>query len=315
MSMARCVLALAAGLLSLAASAQSLPPIYDEAPVQVASHKLVAEFPKNTFLENIALGANGAMYVTNYPEGKVVRIDASGKVTDWTKVDGKIAGIVLNPDGSAVLSGWIKGTEAAVFSVDRKGRSAVLAKLPGGQFPNGIIRVGPNRFFVADSYRGAIWEIDSTRKSARIWIEDETLARANNENPVPAVNGIKVFGDALYASNTQKQLLVRITLNQGKAGKPEVFMQNVSLDDFAFDSKGVLYGATHVYNSLIRIDRDRKITVLAGLEQGMAGSTAVGLAEDKGQVRLYVTTNGGMSLPPPGGVQSGKVVLLTVPRS
>ena len=40
----------------------------------------------------------------------------------------------------------------------------------------------------------------------------------------------------------------------------------------------------------------------------MAGSTAVAYQPGPGGSRLIVGTNGGMSMPPAGGVQSGKVL-------
>ena len=63
---------------------------------------------------------------------------------------------------------------------------------------------------------------------------------------------------------------------------------------------GNLYGATHVYNSVVRITPQRVVTVIADVSQGLAGSTAAAFgrnAEDR--TVLYVTTNGGMSAPPP----------------
>jgi sugar lactone lactonase YvrE len=90
-------------------------------------------------------------------------------------------------------------------------------------------------------------------------------------------------------------------------------MTLINIDDFAVDTEGNLYGATHVYNSVVRITPDRKITVIAGLEEGMAGSTATAFGKSSvGRNSLYVTTNGGMSSPPPGGIQPGRVVRIDV---
>lgn len=293
--------------------AQGLPPIYDRTPVEIKAASTVAEFAAGAFLENIAIGDAGTLYVNSYLEGKVYRIGSDGRPKLWASVDGTIAGIALNPDGSALLSGWIKGDVPAVFAVTAAGDTEVLAKLDGGMFPNGVVRVAAGRFLVADSYKGVIWEVNAETRSATIWLADELLARGNAADPTPAVNGMKLVGGALYVSNTAKQLLVKVPLINGRAGRPEVVLKNIGLDDFDFDEAGVLYGAAHVYNSLVRVSRDGKVTVLAGLAQGMAGSTAVAYtAAGGGQV--FVTTNGGMSLPPAGGVQTGKVVQVKLTR-
>lgn len=289
--------------------AQTLPPIYDKTPVDLAPTTLIAEFPKGTFLENIAVDGAGNLFINSYLDGKIYRIDSQGRRSEWANIDGTIAGIALNPDGSALISGWLKGKEPAVFMVDAQGRSELLMRLPGAQFPNGLVRLAAGRYLVADSYRGAIWDIDSVKKSATVWLEHESLTRTDANNPTPAVNGIKVFGGALYASNTARQWLVRIPIINGAAGTPQTLMQGIGLDDFAFDDAGVLYGSTHVYNSLVRVTPQGAVSVIAGLAQGMAGSTAVAAFKQKdASVSLFVVTNGGLSLPPEGGVQTAKVL-------
>jgi hypothetical protein len=294
--------------------AQSLPPIYDKTPVKLAPTTLIAEFPKGTFLENIAVDAAGSLFINSHLDGKIHRIDSQGRRSEWASIDGTIAGIALNPDGSALISGWLKGKEPAVFTVDAQGRSELLMRLPGAQFPNGVVRLAAGRYLVADSYRGAIWAIDSVKKLATVWLEHESLTRADTNNPTPAVNGIKVFGGALYASNTARQLLVRIPVVNGAAGTPQMLMQGIGLDDFAFDDAGVLYGATHVYNSLVRVTPQGAVSVIAGLAQGMAGSTAVAAVKPQGgSVSLLVVTNGGLSLPPEVGLQKAKVVRVSAP--
>jgi sugar lactone lactonase YvrE len=293
--------------------AQGLPPIYDRTPVEIKATSCVAELPTGTFLENIAIGEGGTLYVNSYLEGKVYRIDSDNKPRLWASVDGTIAGIALNPDGSALLSGWIKGKVPAVFAVTPGGRTEILAELDGGMFPNGVVRIAAGRFLVADSYKGVIWEVNTETRSATVWLADELLARGDAADPTPAVNGVKLFGGVLYASNTAKQLLLKVPLINGQAGRPEVALKSIGLDDFDFDEAGVLYGATHVYNSLIRVSRDGNVTVLAGLAQGMAGSTAVAFSAAGGG-QVFVTTNGGMSMPPPGGVQTGKVVQVKLTR-
>jgi hypothetical protein len=289
--------------------AQGLPPIYDKTPIELAPTTLITEFPKGTFLENIAVDANGTLFINSHLDGKVYRINSRGERSEWASIDGTIAGIALNPDGSALVSGWLKGKDAAVFMVSPEGRSELLMRLPNAQFPNGALRLAEGRYLVADSYRGVIWHIDSVKKSATIWLEHTSLTRADTNNPTPGVNGLKIFGAALYASNTARQLLIRIPLIDNAAGKPETLMQNIGLDDFVFDDAGVLYGTTHVYNSLVRVTPQGAVSVIAGLAQGMAGSTAVAIVKTYGKAtQLFVTTNCGLSYPPEGGVQTAKVV-------
>lgn len=94
---------------------------------------------------------------------------------------------------------------------------------------------------------------------------------------------------------------------------PELFLTNVNIDDFAFDASGNLYGTTHVYNSVVRISIDGKVTTIAKAEQAMTGSTALAFGRtESDRAAIYVTTNGGMSLPPTTGVGKALVVRLEV---
>jgi len=295
------------------AAAQGLPPIYDGLPRQIQKATTVAEFPKGTFLENIAIGPRGDFFVTSYLEGKIYRITDKGSSETWAQLDGTIAGIALNPDGSALVSGWHKGKVPALFMVEADGQGRLLMNLEGGQFPNGVVRLGPGQYLVADSYRGVIWSVDSAARKAGIWLDHPMLARRVADDPTPAANGLKLRGDQLYVSNTSKQILVRVPVVAGKAGAPELVSAQLGLDDFDFDSGGTLYGATHVYNSLVRVSPGGKVSVLAELPQGMAGNTAVAVVERPGQApTLWVTTNGGMSMPPAGGVQPARLVRVEV---
>jgi hypothetical protein len=60
---------------------------------------------------------------------------------------------------------------------------------------------------------------------------------------------------------------------------------------------------------VIEIKPGQPPPVIAGIEQGLAGSTAAMLGRTVSDRRtLYVTTNGGMSLPPASGLEDGKIV-------
>jgi sugar lactone lactonase YvrE len=91
-------------------------------------------------------------------------------------------------------------------------------------------------------FTGAIWEVAAIAKSAQICLQDNLLNRSDTSNPFPAVNGIKISNNTLFASNTQRQLLIRIPLlENGMPGTPAVFLTSINLDDFAFDTHGNLY--------------------------------------------------------------------------
>jgi hypothetical protein len=123
-------------------------------------------------------------------------------------------------------------------------------------------------------------------------------------------------GSRVWISNTAKQLLLTVdVLPDGSPGPLKVIRERVNIDDFVVQDSGNVINATHVYNSLIAVSPGGELQVLAGIEQGMTGSTSVALGRSKADAGYaYVTTNGGMFLPPPSGVGPAKLVRVRVAR-
>jgi hypothetical protein len=291
----------------------SLPAIFKNVPDAIVPAQVIAEFPVNTFLENIAIDSQGTAFITSHEEGKIYRILPSGEQSEFARVDGTVAGIAIDSTGDLLVVGSSKGTTPTLFRIRSTGMVEPLLQLPDAIFLNGMTHLEGDRYLVADSYKGAIWDVNVNTRTAQIWIQDDLLARSDLGNPFPAVNGIKLHNNSLFASNTQRQLLIRIPVAEnGIPGSPEVFLTNVNVDDFVFDVRGNLYGTTHVYNSVIQISPDKQITTLAKAEQGMAGSTALAFGRAEHCTYLYVTTNGGMSLPLSSGIEPAKVVQLDI---
>lgn len=297
----------------IAALTNRLPPIFDNIPAAIVPSQIIAEFPVNTFLENIAVDAQGHLFITSYEEGKIYRV-TNGEIAEVANVNGNAAGIVIDDRGDLLISGATQEKVATVFRIDLNGTVESIITIPNAIFLNGMTRLAENRYLIADSYLGAIWEIDSVAKTAKIWLQHERLARSNPNHPFPAVNGLKIYNNTLYASNTQRQQLIQIPINSDlTAGMPELWLTNVNLDDFAFDVRGNLYGTTHVYNSVVKIAPDRQITTIATGEGGVTGSTALAFGRtERDRTDVFVVTNGGMSLPPSTGLEPAKVVRLAV---
>lgn len=292
-----------------------LPPIFSKTPEAIVPAKIVAEFPINTFLENIALDRNGEIFVSSFEEGKVYHVAATGEFKEFAKIGGNAAGIAFYRHGNLLVAGVTDDKTPAIFQISSNGAVEPLIMLSDAMFLNGMTHLTSDRYLVADSFKGIIWEVNIAEKTADVWLQHERLARSEADfPPFPAANGLKIYGNMLYVSNTQRQQLIRIPINsEFKSGIPELLLTNVNLDDFAFDIQGNLYAATHVYNSVVRITPDGQITTIAKAEQGMTGNTALAFGRTSGdRTSLYVTTNGGMSLPPATGVEPAKVVRLEV---
>ncbi|WP_088888957.1 SMP-30/gluconolactonase/LRE family protein [Leptolyngbya ohadii] len=299
--------------LSTAALAQ-LPPIFADDPVVLVPDTAIAEFPVNTFLENIVVAANGTLFVTNHEAGKILSVSPDGVASDYATLDGKVSGLTIAPDGRLLVTGWTRSNIPMISQVSVDGNVETLATLPDAVFLNGITHLEGDRYLIADSYRGAVWEFQANDRSVQIWLEHPLLARRSPDSPIPATNGLKRFGNTLYVSNTDQMLLLTIPIeNQGNAGEPKILLEGVNIDDFAFDVDGTLYAATHIYNSVIQITPDGKITTIAEAAQGVIGSTSIAFGRtERDRTSIYVVTNGGMFLPPSTGVVPAEIVRLDV---
>ncbi len=288
--------------------------LFSDSKLSLVPAKTIAEFPINTFLESIAIDSNNTLYITSHLDGKIYRIGDDDIPVIHAEVDGKATGLAFTPNGSLLLSGWNLENIPVVWEISSDGTVEVLVNIPDAIFLNGLTHLSDRRYLIADSYKGAIWELDVEQKQVRVWLEHPLLARNNLENGTPAVNGLKIFGNQLYASNTQNAQIIRVPLLKNyQSSAPEIFIENVNLDDFAFDIAGNLYATTHVFNSVVKIDLSGNITTIAQAEQGMTGSTALAFGKtEESHFSVYVTTNGGMSLPPSSGVEVAKVVRLDV---
>jgi len=287
---------------------------FSQAAIALVPAHTIAEFPINTFLESIVVGSDNTLFITSHFDGKIYRLSADRNPIIHAEVDGKATGLALLSDGSLLLSGWNAENIAVVWQIALDGVVKLLATIPDGIFLNGFTHLTNQTYLIADSYKGAIWELDATEGKAQVWLEHHLLARQNIENEIPAVNGLKIFDNFLYASNTQNAQIIKIPIAANyQPGEPSVFVKNANIDDFAFDQQGNLYGTTHIFNSVVKIDVNGNITTIAQAEQGMVGTTALAFGKAEGdRTHLYVTTNGGMSFPPPTGLESGKVVCLDI---
>ena len=270
---------------------------------------IFCRFPKPAFIENIAGDDHGNLYVTSIDEGKVYRVDPTGTAEDYAKTDGRLTGIVAVDDKNFLCGGWSADGVPTIWFLDRQQRLIPRLSVPEALFFNGITALAPGSFLICDAYAGLLWKYDLDSNQATPWLRHELLTRVDPNNPMPAANGIKVHGHTVFVSNTARNTLLAIPLIAGQPGEPALYLDDVNLDDFAIDADGTIFATTHIFNSVIEIKPGQPPSVIAGIEHGLAGSTAAMLGRTVSDRRaLYVTTNGGLSLPPAGGLEDGKIV-------
>ena len=146
---------------------------------------------------------------------------------------------------------------------------------------NGITFGDDGTLFAADSVNGKILSVSPGESSFDVWLDDPALKPTSSADPVAAsgVNGIKVFDNHLYASNTAQKTLLRIPLSGRGFSSPELLVSGYAIDDFAIDSSGAFYLAVHPDNTVVRVDATGQHTTLGTTDDGLDGPTAIAIAQ------------------------------------
>ena len=296
----------------------SLPPTlpaHHAAELHPVPHRIIAEWPTGTFLENIAVLDEGAIAVSILSDARIDRVSLSGERSTLRQFVAPVTGL-------AMLGGYLyaavgdPGKETAVlWRLDPKtGHTERWMPLEGVVFANGLTPFDETRLLVAESWAGQLVLADITRKSTSVWIADERLTRAPGIDFLPGANGVKRFGARVMVSSTGRAMLLEATVvPDGSASSLTVVSEQLRVDDLAFDAKGNAYLCTHIGHSLDRLTPGGERVSLGGVPQGLAGSTACAFGRHGVErTALYVTTTGGIVTPPGGVLQPAKLVRLEV---
>jgi hypothetical protein len=288
----------------------SLPP-HDPAVFLLAPHRLVAEWPEGTFLENLALLPGGDIAVSVLSEARLDRVSPDGTITRWRQFEAPPTGLAIMNGRLFVAVGEPGAGDAVLWSFDLQGGEGELfMTLPGVGFANGVTPFAPGKLLVAESWRGQLCLIDLPTKTLSVWLEDERLTRAPGIDFLPGANGVKRYKDEVSVSSNGRAELYRAPVGaDGRAGDLTLVADRLRVDDFAYDRHGRLYLCTHIGHSLDRLDRDGGRISLGGPDQGLAGSTACAFGPGGA---LFVTTTGGILAPPDRTLQPARLVRLDV---
>jgi hypothetical protein len=280
-------------MLGAAATALLLPSL---AAAQLEP-QLIAERPPGTFLENLAVLADGTAVITSYMDKRLLVLSPRGALTPLVELPDHPVGILAVPDGFIVSAHGRSFTDGEAFTrtnrvllLDRRGRVRRAADAPEARFLNGLARLPGGTVLAADSIAGTIWRVDPATGALKPWLVNPRLQPDPAVAPFrPGANGLKVRGGLLYVSNSSRGEIARIPLgpDDRPTGPIADWAHPGPVDDFDFGPDGTLYAATHGA-ALLAIDTDGVPRPV--FSEGCDGCTSV--AVDRG--RLLVLTTGGL---------------------
>ena len=289
------------------------PAKHENPRLEPVAHRVVATWPIGTFIENIAVLADGSFALSIHNQRRLVRVTTAGIQNDFAEMLVSPAGSIAYGDGVLVVGGEVGEGPHKVYAVAGDGRVEEKLVVPDTLFLNGFTPVSAHRAYTVDSLKGQIVEIDTALWTSRVVLADDHLRKVSDEPMLPGANGIKAGDGCLYITNTDRALILRADLApSGDVTALSVVAESLRGDDLAIDEAGLLYVTNHIHNTLTRLNREGSDRVaIAGPKQGMPGCTAcVFHPADPGA--LYVTTTGGLIMPLDGVPQEAKLVRLEV---
>ena len=167
----------------------------------------IASLPKGNFMENLAIGPDGAFYITSYVAREILRYHPEDGLRHFVELDVHPIGINFDADGTAYISAHRISIFSekdfrksnVIYTMDLKGQTKLWKTVEKAGFLNGVLCLSPGRLAIADSYAGVVWKLNTEKNTIEPWIRDELLKPVSQSSIIPAANGLKVFNGYLEA--------------------------------------------------------------------------------------------------------------------
>ncbi|KAB8606214.1 hypothetical protein FH972_025845 [Carpinus fangiana] len=286
---------------------------------------LVYQFPKGTWVENLAVRSSGTVLVTTIlPNAAVYEINPNSSTTPKVvaQFSSSLAALGITettPDTFYVVSNNVSTATGAVAPGSNKiwrlsfpgPKVALVSTVTNASFLNGLTTLNSQTILAADATAGAVWAINTTSGAYKKVISDPLMSKPASEKVV-GLNGLKITGSTLYFTNTAQKVFAKIPLNADGtpttsatkvASSTNVPVANTeSYDDFGLDKAGntayCVVGGGNVIQKVVLASGSTSIvagnlnsTDLAEPTSGQFGRTT----SDAGT--LYVTTSGAINIP------------------
>jgi sugar lactone lactonase YvrE len=259
------------------------------------------------FTEGVAVDADGNVFASVTPQGRLVRIAAGeteaedfGMIEGLQQDDFGLLGLTVDADGN--VYGGVVSENADANGVWRfDADSGEAERLPGTEaikFANAVI-VDGDTVYATDTTgadgKGAVWRVPQDG-DAEIWAQGNELAGDSSIGfgfPLGA-NGIDVHDDKVYVGVTETAKIATIPIeDDGSAGDITIFAdltkagpdgKLAAVDGIDVDDDGNVYVAAPLIHSVLKVSSDGQDVSTVDAGDDLDGPASVALGEDA----LYV---------------------------
>ena len=122
------------------------------------------DLPGAQFLNDVAAGPDGSIYVTDTRADAVFRIDGAGRVTTLVRGGGlnRPNGVTVRPDGRLIVVSAAE--EGEVYLVDQQGQRQTTARLPRGGL-DGVVLLQGGALLVSSWGASAVYRVDPSGRA------------------------------------------------------------------------------------------------------------------------------------------------------
>jgi hypothetical protein len=240
--------------------------------------------------ENIALAPGGAADVTFAAGRQLAEVTPGGGIrilaTLPLPADGGVhtpvlgfpltVGITRAGDGTLYFL-YATGTSdlTGVWRLRPGDRPRRIAALPATGLPNGLaLDPHTGTLYVTDSVLGTIWRVPAAGGTPTVWSAAPELAAGG----FLGVNGLKLRGGAVWATNLDRGTVLRIPIRRdGRAGEVSAVATGLTgIDDFAFTGRGdQLLAALDGPSEVALVESDGSHSIVLTAADGLQNPTAV----------------------------------------
>ncbi|MBN7768539.1 SMP-30/gluconolactonase/LRE family protein [Marinobacter daepoensis] len=196
--------------------------------------------------EDTTVDRQGVLY-TGTQDGWIVRVHPDGTVERWLQTEGRPLGMVVDQGGNLIVADAWKG----LLSISPEGDVSVLAREAGGtpfRFTDDVVIAPDGRIYFTDASSrfhqpDYVLDLLEMRPHGRLLrFNPKTRKTEVLLGNLHFANGVAVSpeGDYLLVNETWKYRILRYWLSGPKAGRTEVFADNLPgfPDNLAVDDAG-----------------------------------------------------------------------------
>jgi hypothetical protein len=292
-------------VIALIAAAASVVPAVSataaNAPVSAAHIVAHFDLAAGQQPENITLEPDGSADLSFTTAHEIARVSRSGHVRILTVLPAPADGGVNTPlVGSARTFGIVRAPGGTLYFLYNTGTADLtglwrlrpghstatrIAALPADGLANGMaLDEHTGLIYVADSVHGIVWRVPETGGTPTMWASGGKLT----SNGSFGANGVKVHNGAVWVSNSQQGLLLRIPIeHHGVAGPMQTKAMVAGIDDFVFTGSGdTALAAINGASQIVLVRSNGTQSVVLSMANGLQNPTSMSVRGDT----LYVAS-------------------------